>query len=68
MTDHFVDDVQRWRVPLDTDCVETDYCEECVSPDGRDWTFDPEDRDVTHPVAMLSTWEHQTLERTLKAF
>lgn len=42
------------------------YCEQCVSPDGRHWSFDSGDRFGTDPVALLSTWEHQTLERMLK--
>lgn len=64
---HFVVDVGGWRITLYNDCDELDYCKECVSPDGRRWRFDPGDRFGTDPVALLSTWEHQTLERLLKA-
>ena len=32
---HFVVDVEGWRIVLYNDCDELDYCEECVSPDGR---------------------------------
>jgi probable phosphoglycerate mutase len=63
---HFIVDVEGWRITLYNDCDELDYCEECVSPDGRRWRFDPGDRFGTDPVALLSTWEHQTLERRLK--
>ena len=64
---HFVVDVEGWRITLYNDCDELDYCEECVGQDGRRWCFDPGDRFGTDPVALLSTWEHQTLERLLKA-
>lgn len=64
---HFVIDVEGWRITLYNDCDELDYCEECVSPDGRRWSFGIGDRMGTDPVALLSTWEHQTLERLLKA-
>ena len=64
---HFVVDVAGWRITLYNDCDELDYCEACVSPDGRRWLFDLGDRFGTDPVALLSTWEHQTLERLLKA-
>lgn len=63
---HFVVDVEGWRITLYNDCDELDYCEECVSPDGRRWSFGPGDRLGTDPVALLSTWEHRTLERLLK--
>ncbi|MEN5033858.1 hypothetical protein [Pseudomonas sp. TWI929] len=53
------------RITIYNDCDELDYCERCVSPEGRRWDFDPGDR--TDPIALLSTWEHQTLERMLKA-
>lgn len=64
---HFVVDIEGWRVTLYNDCDELDYCEECVSHDGRRWTFDTDHRLGTDPVALLSTSEHQTLERMLKA-
>jgi len=64
---HFSVDVEGWRITLYNDCDELDYCEECTSPNGRRWCFDSGDRFGTDPVALLSTWEHQTLERLLKA-
>ncbi|MDC6379805.1 hypothetical protein BW687_006370 [Pseudomonas graminis] len=66
-TCHFIVDVEGWRITLCNDCDELDYCEECTSPDGRQWSFAIGDRPGTDPVALLSTWEHQTLERLLKA-
>lgn len=64
---HFIINVEGWRITLYNDCDELDYCEVCVSPDGRRWRFDLGDRFGTDPVALLSMWEHQTLERLLKA-
>lgn len=64
---HFVVNVEGWRITLYNDCDELDYCEECVSSDDENWCVDPGDRFGTDPVALLSTWEHQTLERMLKA-
>ncbi len=62
---HFEIDVEGWRITIYNDCDELDYSERCVSPDGRRWDFDSGDR--TDPISLLSTWEHQTLERMLKA-
>lgn len=62
---HFQIDVEGWRITIYNDCDELDYCERCVSPDGLRWDFDPGDR--ADPIALLSTWEHQSLERMLKA-
>lgn len=61
---HFVVDVEGWRITIYNDCDELDYCEQAVSPGGQRWDFDPGAR--TDPVALLSTWEHQTLEKLLK--
>ena len=64
---HFVVSVEGWRISIYNDCDTLDYCEECVSPEGRRWSFSAGDRFGTDPIALLSTWEHQTLERLLKA-
>lgn len=29
-----------WRITIFNDCDDLDYCEACVSPDGRRWSFD----------------------------
>lgn len=62
---HLVVDVQGWRIMIYNDCDELDYCEQAVRPDGQRWDFNPGAR--TDPIALLSTWEHQCLERLLKA-
>lgn len=64
---HFVVDVEGWLISIYNDCNELDYWEECMSPDGRNWSFDSGDRYGTDPIALLSTWEHQNLHRMLKA-
>lgn len=64
---HFLVSVEGWRISIYNDCDTLDYCEECVSPEGRRWSFDAGDRFGTDPIALLSTWEHQALERLLKA-
>ncbi|KRP49852.1 phosphoglycerate mutase [Pseudomonas poae] len=63
---HFQINVDGWEISIHNDCDQLDYCEQCVSPDGRHWSFDSGDRFGTDPVALLSTWEHQTLEQLLK--
>ncbi|WP_262377492.1 DUF7693 family protein [Pseudomonas poae] len=62
----FMVDIDGWSITIFTDCDELDYCEACVTPDARRWSFDSGDRFGTDPIAMLSTWEHQTLENLLK--
>ncbi|PMQ11551.1 putative phosphoserine phosphatase 2 [Pseudomonas sp. AD21] len=64
---HFQINVDDWQMSIYNDCDQLDYCEECVSPAGRRWSFDAGVRFGTDPIALLSTWEHQTLERLLKA-
>lgn len=63
----FMIDVEGWSMTIFNDCEELDYRGGCVSPDGRRWSFDSGDRFGTDPIAMLSTWEHQNLYRTVKA-
>lgn len=62
----FVVIIDGWRITIYNDCNVLGYCEECVSPDGRRWSFDNGNRYGTDPIALLSTWEHGTLERLLK--
>lgn len=64
---HFVVSIEGWRISIYNDCDTLDYCEECVTPEGRRWSFGAGDRFGTDPIALLSSWEHQTLERLLKA-
>ena len=65
-TGMFMVDIDGWSITIFNDCGELDYCEAYVTPDGRRWSFDSGDRYGTDPIALLSTWEHQTLENLLK--
>ncbi|UVL15500.1 hypothetical protein LOY27_06500 [Pseudomonas atacamensis] len=62
----FMVKIEGWSITIFNDCDELDYCEGCISPDGRRWSFDSGDRFGTDPIALLSVWEHQTLENQLK--
>lgn len=64
---HFHVRIDGWWLSIYNDCDELDYCEECVSPDGRRWSFDSGNRFGTDPIALISVWEHQTLENLLNA-
>lgn len=59
--------VDGWLVTLHSDGEVLEYCETCVSPDGRRWALDSGNRYGTDPVALLSTWEHQSLGALLRA-
>ncbi|WP_342345929.1 DUF7693 family protein [Pseudomonas palleroniana] len=63
---HFQINVDGWEISIYNDCDQLGYCEQCIRPDGRRWSSASGDRFGTDPVALLSTWEHQTLERMLK--
>lgn len=63
---HFLVDVEGWWISIYNNCDQLDYCEECVSLDGRRCSFDSGDRFGTDQVALLSTWEYQALELKLK--
>lgn len=64
---HFQVDIDGWRLSICNDCDTLDYCEECVSPEGRRWSFDSNDSLGSDPVALLTAGEHQALARLLKA-
>jgi len=59
----FLVDVDGWIITIFNDCDDLDYCDECVSPNWRSWSFDSGDRFGTDPIALLSTWEHEKLHR-----
>lgn len=60
-------DVDGWRITIYSESDGLAYCAACVSPQGRRWSFEPGDRRGTDPIALLSTWEHATLDRLLKS-
>ncbi|OYU05890.1 MAG: hypothetical protein CFE47_18700 [Pseudomonas sp. PGPPP1] len=65
-SDHLDVEVGGWRMSIYSSCGELDFCQTCISPDGRRWSFDSGARYGTDPVALLSTWEHKTLGDLLK--
>ncbi|WP_456239013.1 DUF7693 family protein [Pseudomonas arsenicoxydans] len=60
-------DVDGWLLTLFNDCDSLDYCDDCVAPDGRVGTFEDWQRHGTDPVSLLSSWEHEQLERLLSS-
>lgn len=64
---HFEVDIDGWRLSIYNDCDTLDYCDWCVAPHGRRWSFDSTQRFGTDPVELMSTWEHATFERLLKS-
>jgi probable phosphoglycerate mutase len=63
---HFQVEIEGWRLTLYNHCNALGHCETCTAADGRHWSLDSGDRFGTDPVALLSTWEHQTLEQLFK--
>jgi probable phosphoglycerate mutase len=64
---HFLVSIEGWLISIYNDCDTLYHCEECKNPEGRRWSFHAGDRFGTDPIALLSTGEHQALERILKA-
>ncbi|MBK4990437.1 DUF7693 family protein [Pseudomonas sp. S36] len=60
---HYVVDVDGWKMRICANNGEPEFCEWCVSPEGRCWAFDPGAR--IDPIALLSGWEYQNLQRLL---
>ncbi|HLD65781.1 MAG TPA: hypothetical protein VJA19_07045 [Pseudomonas sp.] len=60
-------EVDGWLITLCDDGDRHDGCEACTSPDGRVAGFASWPRYGTDPISLLSTWEHQQLERLLRA-
>ncbi|MET1078374.1 MAG: hypothetical protein ABWY06_10195 [Pseudomonas sp.] len=60
-------EVEGWLITLCHDGDSHDGCEACTSPDGRVGNFASWPRYGTDPISLLSTWEHQQLERLLRA-
>lgn len=57
-------DVQGWAITLFIDCGDLDYCDNCLSPDGRKYEFSS--KDEFDPVGLLSPDEHRQLEELLR--
>lgn len=59
-------EVEGWHLVFFNDCCELDYCDECISPDGRRWSFKSFGSDGLDPVFLLSTEERAVLEQLLQ--
>lgn len=57
-------DVDGWVITLFIDCGDLDYCDSCLSPDGRRYDFNA--RETFDPVGLLSHDEHRQLEELLR--
>ncbi|WP_350601402.1 hypothetical protein [Pseudomonas sp. 65/3-MNA-CIBAN-0223] len=57
-------DVKGWMVTLFIDCGDLDYCDSCLSPDGRRYDFNA--NDTFDLVGLLSHDEHCQLEKMLR--
>ncbi|BBH46072.1 hypothetical protein [Pseudomonas sp. KU43P] len=58
-------EVEGWVLAF---CIEggaLDHCASCYAPDGRAYVFDSTHRFGTHPMELMSTWEHEQLTRLL---
>jgi hypothetical protein len=58
-------EVEGWHLVIFNDCSEFDYCDDCISPDGRRWAFESVGRDGFDPIFLLSTEEQTVLKRLL---
>ena len=56
--------VDGWVITLFIDCGDLDYCDSCLSPDGRRYDFNA--KDTFDPVGLLSHDEHCQLEEMLR--
>lgn len=58
-------DVDDWRITFFIDCGDLDYCDSCISADGRRYNFSA--KDDFDPVGLLSPDEHHQLEARLRS-
>lgn len=58
-------DVDGWLITFFIDCGDLDYCDNCISADGRRYDFSA--KDDFDPVGLLSTDEHHQLEALLRS-
>ena len=55
-----------WHLVFFNDCCVLDYCDGCISPDGRCWSFASVGSDGIDPIFSLSTEERAALEQLLQ--
>lgn len=56
--------VDGWRITFFIDCGDLDYCDNCVSPDGREHAISS--KDAFDPVGRLTPDSHRHLEELLR--
>lgn len=59
-------DAEGWHLVFFNDCCELDYCDECISPEGRRWSFESVAHDGFDPIFLLSPQEQASLEQLLQ--
>lgn len=59
-------EVKGWHLVFFNDCGELDYCDECISPDGRRWSLQSVARDGVDPFFLLGTHEQALLKQLLQ--
>jgi len=57
-------EVDGWQITFFIDCGDLDYCDSCVSADGRKYEFNS--NEAFDPVGLLSSDEHRQLEELLR--
>lgn len=60
-------DIDGWKITLYNNCGSLDYCDACLSPEGRAGSFEEWGRFGTEPTQLLSRWEREQLEKKLQA-
>ncbi len=59
-------EVEGWHLVFFNDCCELDYCDECISPDGRRWSFESVGLEGLDPIFLLSPQGQAVLEQLLQ--
>jgi hypothetical protein len=57
-------EVDGWQITFFIDCGDLDYCDNCLSRDGRKYDFSS--KDEFDPVGLLTPDEHRHLEELLR--
>ncbi|OLF54732.1 hypothetical protein [Pseudomonas chlororaphis] len=66
-SDQVLFETDGWTLTLVNHGQTLSHCEACRAPDGRSETLDAWQRYGTDPVKLLSIWEHEQLQRLLRA-
>lgn len=58
-------EIDGWVITLYNRCNTLSYCDSAYCPDGREYRLDAARQQGTDPCELLSTWEHESLEKLL---